>query len=126
MSIRIRIGRWRERGGGVAEVHGRDDQRIWYPWTGRRSTGNPGDWKDDGSWTGFGIGLAYDLVEYLGPLDSEVDDKHKHNAAKRLRAAAEEMQALLASETDGTAVKELVRSVVSEAEAIYLLTRPEE
>ena len=49
----------------------------------------------------------------------------KHDAAKRLLAAAREMHALLTPETDGTLIWEMARTSASHARVIELLTRPD-
>ena len=49
----------------------------------------------------------------------------KHEAAKRLLQAAQEMQALLTEETDGDGICSHARASVLHAKVIELLTRPE-
>lgn len=49
----------------------------------------------------------------------------KHEAAKRLLAAAQEMHALLTPETDGTLLCEFARISASNARVMELLTRPD-
>lgn len=49
----------------------------------------------------------------------------KHEAAKRLLRAAEEMQALLTEETDGEGICSHTRASVLHAKVIELLTRPQ-
>lgn len=48
----------------------------------------------------------------------------KHEAARRLLAAAQEMQALLTPETDGTHLWNMIRTVVLNARVFEALTRP--
>lgn len=49
----------------------------------------------------------------------------KHDAARRLLAAAREMHSLLTPETDGTLLCEIARTSASHARVIELLTRPD-
>lgn len=49
----------------------------------------------------------------------------KHEAARRLLQAAQEMHTLLTPETDGTLLCEFARISASNARVIELLTRPE-
>ena len=49
----------------------------------------------------------------------------KHEAAKRLLQAAEQMQALLTEETDGDGICSHARASVLHAKVIELVTRPE-
>lgn len=69
VSIQLMVGRWRERGGGVATVEDRCTYNSDYQWTGRGSDGLLTDWRQNGLWLRTGQPSKYDLIEYLGPLE---------------------------------------------------------
>ena len=66
MSIEVKPGRWRTRGGGVAIVDKREDDCPGYPWFGTDSDGCAINWQESGRWLAWGPSIE-DLVEYLGP-----------------------------------------------------------
>lgn len=66
MSIKVKPGRWRTRGGKIAIVEDRDGHRM-HPWRGRDSGGVRCSWGDRGEWFHVSNRSAFDLVEYLGP-----------------------------------------------------------
>jgi hypothetical protein len=66
MSIEVKPGRWRMRGGQIAIVEDRDGHRL-HPWIGRDSSGVRCSWGDRGEWFLLSTRSAFDLVEYLGP-----------------------------------------------------------
>lgn len=72
MSVEIKIGRWRERGGGVARVVERNKQKCTYLWFGADSLGWSSLWTGEGRWLANDAQHEHDLIEYLGPLE---DDK---------------------------------------------------
>ena len=67
MSVQVKPGRWRERGGGIAIVEERSHPALWYQWFGRDSLNWPSLWAADGLWLRPGQQHDHDLVEYLGP-----------------------------------------------------------
>lgn len=68
MSVKIKPGRWRERGGGEANVEWFCSYDYDYPWHGRSSDGFFTNWQDNGLWLRTGSLSQHDLIEYLGPL----------------------------------------------------------
>ena len=66
MSIEVKPGRWRMRGGQIAIVEDRDGHRL-HPWIGRDSSKVRCSWGDRGEWFLLSTRSAFDLVEYLGP-----------------------------------------------------------
>jgi hypothetical protein len=66
MSIEVKPGRWRMRGGQIAIVEDRDGHRL-HAWRGRDNSGVRCSWGDRGEWFHLSTRSAFDLVEYLGP-----------------------------------------------------------
>lgn len=64
----IKLGYWRERGGGLAIVDEHAPNDPLYPWWGIDSVGCVACWRKDGSWMPPGLPYKHDLVKYLGPL----------------------------------------------------------
>lgn len=67
----MQIGRWRERGGGVAVVRKQEPGHPYYCFSGSDSLGWPTWWREDGSWLPEGLQSQRDLMEYLGPLEEK-------------------------------------------------------
>ena len=67
MSIEVKPGRWRERGGGIATVEEWSHPTLGYQWFGRDSRNWPSLWDNHGSWLRPGHQHDHDLIEYLGP-----------------------------------------------------------
>ena len=64
----IKIGYWRERGGGLAIVDEHATADTSEPWHGIDSTGRVSAWRDDGLWLASGSQSKHDLVKFVGPL----------------------------------------------------------
>lgn len=71
MSIEVKPGRWRERGGGIAIVEERLHPTNSFQWFGRDSLHCASLWHDDGWWLRPGLQHQHDLVEYLGPEEQD-------------------------------------------------------
>ena len=121
MSIEVKPGRWRTRGGGVAIVEDRGGDHIW-PWRGRLATGGRMTWASDGRYALTG-GLS-ELVEFLGEIGDDLGST-KHNAVKALVASAESLKSMLDPEEDGTHAMRLAEFVIVNARALEVLLRPE-
>lgn len=74
MSIKVKPGRWRERGGGIATVEEWSCPTLGYQWFGRDSLNYPSLWDGDGWYLRPGLQHQHDLVEYLGPEDEGVKE----------------------------------------------------
>ena len=72
MSIQVKPGRWRERGGGIAIVKEWLHPATEFRWFGRDSLGWSSLWDNDGSWLRPGLQHKHDLIEYLGPEEPQV------------------------------------------------------
>lgn len=64
----IKLGYWRERGGGLAIVDERATDDPAFPWWGIDSVGCVSHWRADGSYNPPGLQSKHDLVKYVGPL----------------------------------------------------------
>ena len=123
MSIEMKPGRWRQRDGRIAIVLSGQQLDHW-PWRGVDADDKANSWQNDGSCLTLHHVDDLDLIEYLGPPEGKAVSE-KHEAAKRLLQAAEQMQASLTEETDGEGICSHARVSVLHAKVIELLTRPE-
>ena len=121
MSIEVKPGRWRTRGGSEAIVEDSGGHDSW-PWRGRLATGGRMTWASDGRYA-LTDGLS-DLVEFLGEIEHE-PGTIKHNAAKALVASAEALKSMLDPEHDGTHAMRLAEFIIVNARVLEALTRPE-
>ena len=121
MSIEVKPGRWRTRGGGEAIVEDNDSGGSW-PWRGRSASGGRMTWASDGRYA-LTEGLS-DLVAFLGEPEDD-PGTIKHNAAKALVASAEALKSMLDPEEDGTHAMRLAEFIIVNARALEVLTRPE-
>ena len=121
MSIKVKPGRWRTRGGGEAIVEDNGGGGFW-PWRGRSASGGRMTWASDGRY--FLSDGPSDLVEFLGEPEHDIGTI-KHNAAKALVASAESLKSMLNPEEDGTHAMRLAEFVIVNARALEVLTRPE-
>ena len=121
MSIEVKPGRWRMRGGGEAIVEDNGGRGPW-PWQGRLATGGRMTWASDGRC--FLAENPGDLVEFLEEAEDDLGGI-KHNAAKALVASAESLKSMLDSEEDGTHAMRLAEFIIVNARALEVLTRPE-
>lgn len=68
MSVQMKLGWWRDRGGREHKVDVKNNAGRW-PW--HTSTSHM-CWPDNGLWEGSGNESQYDLIEFLRPLDTEL------------------------------------------------------
>lgn len=121
MSIELKPGRWRTRGGLEAIVEDNNNHNCW-PWRGRLATGGRMTWASDGRYAlAEGPG---DLVEFLGEAEDDLGSI-KHNAAKALVTSAESLKSMLDPEEDGRYAILVAEFIVLNARVLEALTRPE-
>ena len=121
MSIEVKPGRWRTRGGSEAIVEDNGGGGLW-PWRGRSASGGRMTWASDGRY--FLSEGPSDLVELLGETEDDPGTM-KHDAAKALVDSAESLKSMLDPEEDGTHAMRLAEFIIVNARALAVLTRPE-
>lgn len=68
MSVQMRLGWWRDRGGNEHKVDLKYHRGEWF-W---ESSDSDRAWRDDGSWDLIRAQHPYDLIEFIRPLDTEL------------------------------------------------------
>ena len=122
MSIHVKPGRWRTRGGGEVMIEDNESGSDSWPWRGRLATGGRMTWASDGRY--FMTESLSDLVEFLGETEHDIGTI-KHDAVKALVASAEAMKSMLDPDDDGTHAMRLADFIIVNAKALEVLTRPE-